>query len=94
VQQALGELWPLTRELFDEDDAERALVAAGIAPALAEVEQDWSGCLDGLLRESTLERPPDTPYRWFGRRGVHSEHLGHILADLQYLQRAHPGAEW
>jgi ring-1,2-phenylacetyl-CoA epoxidase subunit PaaC len=94
VQQALGRLWPLTRELFDEDAAERALVTAGIVPALAEVERDWSARLEDLLREATLERPGTTPYRWFGRRGLHSEHLGYILADMQYLQRAHPGAAW
>ncbi|HXQ32253.1 MAG TPA: 1,2-phenylacetyl-CoA epoxidase subunit PaaC [Steroidobacteraceae bacterium] len=94
VQQALDRLWPFTRELFDEQDAERALVQEGVVPALADVEQSWSTRMDGMLREATLQRPGSTPYRWFGRRGVHTEHLGYLLADMQFLQRTHPGAEW
>jgi len=47
-----------------------------------------------VLAEATLEQPASTPYRWHGRRGVHSEHLGHLLAEMQYLQRAYPGAQW
>ena len=94
VQQALERLWPFTRELFDEQDAERTLARDGIVPSLAEVEQCWSARVDAMLREATLQRPASTPYHWFGRRGVHTEHLGYLLADMQYLQRTYPGAEW
>jgi len=94
VQQSLDQLWPFTRELFDEQDAERALAEAGVVPALADVERHWSGRIDGLLREATLQRPASTPYHWFGRRGVHTEHLGYLLADMQFLQRTYPGATW
>ena len=94
AQQALGQLWPYTRELFDEQEEERTLVRLGVAPALAEVETSWLARVEGVLRESTLERPAATPYRWFGRRGTHTEHLGYMLADMQYLQRTYPGAKW
>ena len=94
VQESLQQLWPYTRELFLETEADRALVAAGIAPSLAEVEVGWSARLDELLREATLTRPAATPYRWFGRRGQHSEHLSYLLAEMQSLPRAHPGAAW
>jgi len=94
VKQALERLWPLTRELFDEDDADRALVIAGVAPALAGVESAWLERVDALLTEATLARPMNTPFRWFGRRGVHTEHLGYILAEMQHLPRAFPGARW
>lgn len=94
VKQALDRLWPFTRELFDEDDADRALVVAGVAPALAAVERAWSERIDTLLAEATLGRPGNTPFRWFGRRGVHTEHLGFILAEMQHLPRAFPGARW
>jgi ring-1,2-phenylacetyl-CoA epoxidase subunit PaaC len=94
VQQALDRLWPFTRELFDEQDPDRELLALGVAPRLADLERAWSAKLGELLREATLARPADAPFRWFGRRGVHTEHLGYILADMQYLQRAHPGATW
>ena len=94
VQQALDRLWPFTRELFDEDPADRELVLAGVAPALAAVEHGWGERIDALLAEATLVRPGNTPFRWFGRRGVHTEHLGYILAAMQHLPRAFPGARW
>ena len=88
------QLWPYTCELFDEQEEDRTLVRLGIAPALTELEAKWSARIDGVLREATLERPAAVPYRWYGRRGAHSEHLGYMLADMQYLQRTYPGAEW
>ena len=94
AQQALSQLWPYTREFFDEQEDDRTLVRLGVAPALKEVEPNWSARIDGVLREATLERPTAVPYRWYGRRGVHTEHLGYMLADMQYLQRSYPGAEW
>ena len=94
AQQAIDRLWPYTRELFDEQESDQSLARLGIAPPLTAVEQSWSTRVNGVLREATLERPAATPYRWFGRRGAHSEHLGDILADMQYLQRIYPGAEW
>jgi ring-1,2-phenylacetyl-CoA epoxidase subunit PaaC len=94
VQAALDRLWPFTRECFEESEADRALADAGIAPRLVDLEHDWHADIDALLVAATLKRPAATSFRWFGRRGVHTEHLGYLLADLQYLQRAHPGARW
>ncbi len=94
AQQALDQQWPYTRELFDERDQDRALLRLGIAPALAEVEAAWSARIDDVLGKATLARPAAVPYRWFGRRGAHTEHLGYMLADMQYLQRTYPGAQW
>ena len=61
---------------------------------LAEVRDAWLARMKPLLSEATLERPIDRPYTWFGKRGQHSEHLGYMLAEMQHLQRAHPGARW
>lgn len=94
VQEALERLWPHTVELFEEDDLDREMADCGIAPRLAEIRPAWSMQIDPVLAEATLERPRDRPYRWFGKRGEHSEHLGYLLADMQYLQRANPGAHW
>jgi ring-1,2-phenylacetyl-CoA epoxidase subunit PaaC len=47
-----------------------------------------------VLAEATLARPRDLAYRWYGKQGRHSEHLGHLLSEMQYLQRSHPGAGW
>jgi ring-1,2-phenylacetyl-CoA epoxidase subunit PaaC len=94
VQAALEELWPFTGELFAEDDVDAAMVRAGIAPHAAALKARWSARIDQVLAEATLTRPADTIYPWHGKRGVHTEHLGYMLAEMQFLQRAYPGAEW
>lgn len=94
VQRALNELWPYTQELFATDETDRAMHEAGVAPLPGDLAPRWSARVDEVLREATLVRPPDVPYHWYGRRGEHSEHLGYILAEMQYLYRAHPGASW
>jgi ring-1,2-phenylacetyl-CoA epoxidase subunit PaaC len=65
-----------------------------LAPRLAEMHTAWTLRLDELLAQATLKRPGDRAHSWQGKRGQHSEHLGYILAEMQYLQRAHPGARW
>jgi ring-1,2-phenylacetyl-CoA epoxidase subunit PaaC len=94
VRAALERLWPYTRELFDADELDREMTAAGIAPDLAQLRAAWLQRVDATLAEATLARPADVPYAWYGKQGRHSEHLGHLLAELQYMQRAHPGARW
>lgn len=94
VQAALDLLWPYTAELFAADEVDQAMADLGVAPPLADVHAAWSARIDALLAEATLDRPRDRPYSWFGKRGQHSEHLGYLLADLQYLQRTYPGARW
>jgi ring-1,2-phenylacetyl-CoA epoxidase subunit PaaC len=94
VQQALDRLWPLTHELFDADELDREMAAAEIAPPLADLRRAWSLRLDAIFAAATLTRPAESPFRWYGKQGRHSEHLGHMLTDLQYLQRSYPGARW
>jgi ring-1,2-phenylacetyl-CoA epoxidase subunit PaaC len=94
VQEALNELWRFTTELFAADEVDGVLAAAGVAPKLTELQLRWSARVDAVLREATLERPPAVPYQWHGKRGVHTEHLGHMLAEMQHLQRTYPGARW
>jgi ring-1,2-phenylacetyl-CoA epoxidase subunit PaaC len=94
VQDALNELWRFTTELFAADEVDDALAAAGVAPALAALQPRWSARIDEVLQEATLVRPAAVPYQWHGKRGVHTEHLGHMLAEMQHLQRTYPGAQW
>jgi len=94
VQRAVDELWRFTAELFGADEIDTAMQAAGVAPALAELATGWSARVDADLRAATLHRPAAQPYPWQGKRGLHTEHLGYLLAEMQYLQRAHPGARW
>lgn len=94
VQEALNELWRFTAELFAADEVDRELAQAGIVPELAELQVRWSARIDEVLQEATLVRPPVVPYSWHGKRGVHTEHLGRMLAEMQHLQRTYPGAKW
>lgn len=94
VQEVLNELWRFTTELFAADEVDEELATAGIAPKLSELQLRWSARIDEVLREATLTRPADISYPWHGKRGVHTEHLGHMLAQMQHLQRTYPGAQW
>ena len=94
VRTALNELWQYTVEFFAPDEVDEEMAAAGIAPSLVELKARWSARMDQILAEATLPRPPDVPYRWFGKRGQHTETLGYLLAEMQFLQRAYPGAHW
>ena len=94
MQAALERLWPFTGELFAADDVDRAMTGDGIGPAPAALQPAWSARVATVLAEATLVQPPATPFPWFGRQGCHSEHLGHLLAEMQSLHRAHPGATW
>jgi len=91
---ALDEMWDYTGELFDMDAAERQLVAAAIAVDRPALRPAFDATIDAVLAEATLSR---TAERWMqrgGRTGRHSEHLGHLLAEMQVLNPAHRGATW
>jgi ring-1,2-phenylacetyl-CoA epoxidase subunit PaaC len=94
AQAALDELWVYTGELFESDEIERPLAQSAIAPDVNRVEQSWKQRLAPILREATLNTPGAPFMQTGGRGGRHTEHLGYILADLQFLQRAHPEAVW
>ena len=94
AQRALDNLWPFTAELFDPDATDEAMMRAGIAPDYSAVRASWNERVSAVLAEATLERPADRPYLWYGSKGDHSEHLGHLLSQMQYLQRTYPGASW
>ena len=94
AQAALEELWPYVGEMFEVDQVERALIEAGVAVDPASVRATWDKTIDDVLAEATLTRPQDGYMQSGGRVGRHSEHLGFILAELQFLQRAYPGATW
>jgi ring-1,2-phenylacetyl-CoA epoxidase subunit PaaC len=94
MQRALDELWRFTPELFSPDDVDEHMSRAGVAAALPELAPHWSARIDEDLRAATLTRPATQPYPWHGKRGVHSEHLGHMLGEMQHLARTYPGARW
>lgn len=94
TEAALAELWPWTGELFETDAGERALAEAGVLPDRGALKAEWLATVDAVLDEATLARPADGYMQSGGRRGVHTEHMGYLLAELQYLQRAYPNATW
>ncbi len=94
MQDALDDQWPFTGEMFLTDDADRAVAAAGVAPDPASLKAAWDRTVDGVLAQAMLTKPDDGHVQKGGRHGVHTEHLGYILADMQFLQRAYPGATW
>ncbi len=94
MQAALDDLWDYTGELFMADASDAAMVAAGIAPDPASLQAVWLAEVRAVLEEATLTLPASTYSHKGGKRGVHSEYLGFILADMQFLQRAYPGAVW
>ena len=94
AQEALDELWPYTGEMFEIDELERLLIEAGIAVDRTGVRRRWERTLVPMLAEANLQLPPNEWMQTGGREGRHSEHLGHILAELQFLQRAYPDARW
>jgi ring-1,2-phenylacetyl-CoA epoxidase subunit PaaC len=94
VQKALDLLWLYTGELFTPDALDRQMAECAVAPALEDIQPAWTARIDALLAEATLKRPAQRQYSWFGKRGEHSEHLGYMLAEMQFMQRTHPGARW
>lgn len=91
---AVEQLWPYTHELFESDDLVRRLVEAGVAADPAELRTTWLSSVDGVLAEATLARPTDGWRPSGGRRGEHTEAMSYLLAEMQVLHRAHPGARW
>jgi ring-1,2-phenylacetyl-CoA epoxidase subunit PaaC len=94
AQDALDELWPYTGELFETDAVDEALIAQGVAADPAPLRPEWESAVAAVLEEATLQRPAAAWMQSGGRAGRHSEHLGHLLATMQFLQRAYPGATW
>ncbi len=93
-ESALGELWRYTPELFEDDAVDAAAQASGLGPAWSAMQSPWHAEMAEVLAEATLAQPKDSAFRSTGKRGLHSEHMGRILAELQQLQRAFPGGVW
>lgn len=94
LQAALDELWPWTGELDYQDEVDQALQVDGIAPDLAPLRAPWEALTREVLTRATLTIPGTPPRMTGGRFGRHTEHLGHLLAELQIVARSHPGAKW
>ncbi|URN97450.1 phenylacetate-CoA oxygenase subunit PaaC [Leclercia adecarboxylata] len=94
MQQAVNDLWRFTAELFEADEIDLALAAEGIAVDPRILRDEWEAEVFAGLNEATLSVPSESAYRSGGRKGLHTEHLGPMLAEMQYLQRVYPGQQW
>ena len=98
MQRALDRFWPYTGELFAADEVDVELAQRGVAPDPRALRDAWLGAIRAVVDEATLEMPSGEwmqgSRRGGGKQGVHTEHLGHLLSEMQFLQRAYPGAHW
>lgn len=95
MAEALDLLWPYTGEMFLGDEVDAAMADAGIAPRPEDLRETWLATIRDVLTEATLPMPdPEAYAQTGGKTGRHTEHLGRLLTEMQFLQRAYPGAEW
>ncbi len=94
AQTAIDDLWAFTGEMFEIDASERALIDAGVAVDPASLRPQWLKTVSDIVNEATLTLPRGDWMQQGGRSGRHSEHLGHLLSELQSMQRSFPGATW
>ncbi|MGN6568145.1 MAG: 1,2-phenylacetyl-CoA epoxidase subunit PaaC [Flavipsychrobacter sp.] len=94
MQTAINDLWPYTGELFKMNKAEAAMLATGAGADLGSVKLLWHKEIAAVLEQATMDMPAQSWMHEGGKEGIHSEHLGYILAELQFMQRAYPNHEW
>jgi ring-1,2-phenylacetyl-CoA epoxidase subunit PaaC len=94
MQAALDLLWPYTGEFFAADALDEAAAADGFGVPAGSLQGPWEDTVRPVLEEATLRIPEPTPFRSRGKGGMHSEHMGHLLAEMQYMQRTYPGLQW
>jgi ring-1,2-phenylacetyl-CoA epoxidase subunit PaaC len=94
MQDALNQLWPYTTEMLTNDAVDDAAHESGLGPRFGDVKTDWLADVNAVLTAATLQAPKATAFVSTGKTGRHSEHMGFLLADMQYLQRSFPGGVW
>ncbi len=94
AQASVDELWRYTGEMFEADEIDTIVEKAYDGPNLEELRERWRADIEAILVNATLDRPEDGWMASGGKAGRHSEHLGYMIAEMQYLQRSHPGASW
>jgi ring-1,2-phenylacetyl-CoA epoxidase subunit PaaC len=94
TEAAVSALWRYTGELFEVDETLERVIAEGIAADPRLIQPAWDEIMDEAFTEASLGKPDRGTMQTGGRSGYHTEHLGYILSDMQFLQRAYPGVEW
>ncbi len=94
AQQAVDDLWIYTQELFHTTAADKAMVQAGVAPNMTVLQETYYRKIKEQLVKATVTVPTVEYFQKGGKQGIHSEHMGYILADMQYMQRTYPNSKW
>lgn len=94
IQESLDSLWKYTNEIFYKDDIDSILENQSIVPSSEEIKVEWSKTVNDVLMEATLVKPSNNWVQEGGRKGLHTESLGYLLAEMQYMQRAYPNMTW
>ena len=94
IQTAINDLWIFTDELFHQTDADKAMVTEGIGVDVTLLKADYYQKVSSILEEATLQIPTIEYFQKGGKMGIHSEHMGYILTELQYMQRTYPNMTW
>ena len=94
MQTALDNLWRHTGELYTPTELELSLSDLGVAPDFNEIKENWTKKVNDVLQEATLKIPESEYMQTGGKKGIHTEHFGYILAELQYMQRTYPNLQW
>jgi ring-1,2-phenylacetyl-CoA epoxidase subunit PaaC len=94
IQNAINSLWTYTDELFHQTEADKAMVDAGVGVDVKTLKETYYTKVTSVLEKATIEIPESKWFQKGGKNGVHTEHLGYLLADMQYMQRTYPGMEW
>jgi ring-1,2-phenylacetyl-CoA epoxidase subunit PaaC len=93
-EKALEELWLYMPEFFESDVVDEQAHTSGLGPRWSELREAWLAEMCAILDEATLPVPQESEFRSAGKQGRHTEHMGHMLAQMQYLQRSFPGGVW
>jgi len=94
IQTAITDLWTFTDELFHQTDADKTMVAEGIGVDVTKFKEAFYKKVNSILEESTLQTPNLQYFQKGGKNGIHSEHMGYILSEMQFMQRAYPNMNW
>jgi ring-1,2-phenylacetyl-CoA epoxidase subunit PaaC len=94
AQKALNGVWRFSAEMFQPDAIDLEMAGSGVGPDLESLKPQWDKVVRDVLDRATLVVPDEPPGMTGGRRGRHTEYLGHLLSEMQIVARSHPGAEW
>lgn len=94
IQTAINDLWTYTDELFHQTEADEAMVAEGVGVDVTKLKDAYYEEVNAVLEEATLSVPESKYFQKGGKQGIHTEHMGYLLAELQYMQRTYPNMEW